>query len=180
MHIDVYDLPSSRGKRLTISDHGTETLRADVPNTAPYMTVYWHGRVDRNKLLSFFLEGCPPPVARREFSFLVYRPNDRLRLGGFNTVMALERNLPDDASFLRLEHTSADDPAPDFIVWARVDLQDVPPSEPASDYIGVAAQREQLTKISQRLGEFVSDTHVDKLPSQTACANVRSLLHYHL
>ena len=151
MLVHEFDLPNNRGKRLTVEDQGTETIRADLPKTVPSMTVYWHGRVDRNKLLSFFLEGCPPPIAKREFTALVFRLDERLRLGAFNNVMALERNvrdLPADASFVRLEHTSAEAVEPDFIVWARVDLGDAQTStQPVPDYIGVAAEHDALAGI---------------------------------
>lgn len=180
MQLKELTLPNQAETRLTVQYRGKETVRADIPALASTITVYWHGRVHLSTLFSFFLEACPPPTSKREFGLLVFLPNARIRDSGLTTIMALERQIPTNASFVRLEHTSGDSPGPDLIVWSRVDLADVPVKQPAPDYIGVAGPRDWLDSIRCPLAEFVSTTHVGNMVRKTALDSVSRILHYQL
>jgi hypothetical protein len=139
---------------------------------------YWRARVNFDKIFEFFVNNCPR-YKNDAVSALIFQPNRRLRTLEFKRLIDLKRQIPDDASFVRLEHGGhghVQSHAPDFIVWARIDLQDVHIGTPAPDYMGVSAESSRMADLNSSFAAFISETHIEPIYPSEASDMLRRLL----
>ena len=159
--------PNPCVRRLTLTDSGTERLKADfTEHEEPLaVTIYWRGRVDHDRMLHF-MGHSSPHVATSAFRALVFCADRKLIVESFFSASSIRAAVPQDARFVRVEHVTQN-PAlqkfSDFMIWSRVDLDGTPPKEPAPDYIGISGQLSWIDYISGSLGIFLSETHVEHI-----------------
>ena len=140
-----------------ISAHYGQDCSSDRP-----FTIYWRGRIKFEQLEGFFKDTLPKNITT--VNATVFGGNQRIRLDRLRNSDELKEKLPPEVRFVRLEcEARSSDNKKDnleYIVWSRVDLEKIPPNEPAPDNIGVFLTPMHFREVRERLLQLFVSTSV--------------------